>query len=194
MTETNVFPDTVLRTERLLLRPFTPDDAHDTWASCADPETQRWLPLPRPYTRKDATAWCTTGSHALRESGDGIHFAVAGPDDGRLLGTVGLKRTDWRVRTSEAGYWVAPWVRGRGVATEATRALAAWLLSDQGFQRLELRAATGNIASQRVAVKAGLRREGVLRNAGFVHTGRVDLVVFSLVPGDLAAAPVKAHG
>ncbi|MFF3946404.1 GNAT family N-acetyltransferase [Streptomyces sp. NPDC001902] len=181
-----MFPDTVLRTERLLLRPFTPDDAHDTRASCEDPHTQRWLPLPRPYTLDDATAWCTTVSHALRESGDGIHFAVTDADGGRLVGTVGLKRTDWRALTSEVGYWVSPWARGRGIATEATRALATWLLAEQGFQRLELRAATGNTASQRVATKAGLRREGVLRNAGFVHTGRVDLVVFSLVPGDLA--------
>ncbi|MEU1619433.1 GNAT family N-acetyltransferase [Streptomyces sp. NPDC005722] len=181
-----MFPDTVLRTERLLLRPFTADDTHDTWASCADPDTQRWLPLPRPYTREAATAWCTTVSHALRASGDGIHFAVAAPDGGRLLGTVGLKRTDWRARTSEVGYWVAPWARGRGIATEATRTLATWLLADRGFHRLELRAATGNTASQRLAVKAGLRREAVLRNAGFVHEGRVDLVVFSLVRGDLA--------
>ncbi|MET9877100.1 GNAT family N-acetyltransferase [Actinacidiphila glaucinigra] len=184
-----MFPDTVLRTERFVLRPFTPDDAHDTWASCVDPLTQRWLPLPRPYTPEEAMAWCTTGSHALRASGDGIHFAVAERDGGRLVGTVGLKRTDWRVRTSEVGYWVSPWARGRGIAAEATRALATWLLAEQGFRRLELRAATGNTASQRVAAKAGLRREGVLRDAGFVHTGRVDLVVFSLVPGDLAAAP-----
>ncbi|MGI5254893.1 GNAT family N-acetyltransferase [Actinacidiphila glaucinigra] len=184
-----MFPDTVLHTERFVLRPFTPDDAQDTWASCVDPLTQRWLPLPRPYTPEEAMAWCTTGSHALRASGDGIHFAVAERDGGRLVGTVGLKRTDWRVRTSEVGYWVSPWARGRGTAAEATRALAAWLLTEQGFHRLELRAATGNTASQRVAAKAGLRREGVLRDAGFVHTGRVDLVVFSLVRGDLAAAP-----
>ncbi|MFB7290295.1 GNAT family N-acetyltransferase [Actinacidiphila glaucinigra] len=186
-----MFPDTVLRTERFVLRPFTPDDAHDTWASCVDPLTQRWLPLPRPYTPEEAMAWCTTGSHALRASGDGIHFAVAEPAGGRLVGTVGLKRTDWRVRTSEVGYRVSPWARGRGIAAEATRALATWLLAEQGFRRLELRAATGNTASQRVAAKAGLRREGVLRDAGFVHTGQVDLVVFSLVPGDLAVAPAE---
>ncbi|WP_431950232.1 hypothetical protein [Actinacidiphila sp. bgisy167] len=34
-----MFPDTVLRTERLRLRPVTPDDAHDTSASCANPDT-----------------------------------------------------------------------------------------------------------------------------------------------------------
>ena len=59
------------------------------------------------------------------------------------------------------------------------------MLRDQGVERLELRAATGNLASQRVAEKAGFTREGVLRNAGYVNDGRVDMVVYSLVRGDL---------
>ncbi|MGW4378696.1 GNAT family N-acetyltransferase [Kitasatospora sp. NPDC004531] len=179
------FPVTVLHTSRLTLRPFTAADIEDTRAGCADELTQRWLPLPRPYTREVATAWCTDVAHALRESGDGVHFAVADRAGGRLLGTVGLKKTDWRARVSEVGYWVAPWARGRGVAAEATRAVGAWVLTDRAFQRMELRAATGNTASRRVALRAGLREEGVLRNAGFVHAGRVDLVLYSLVPPDL---------
>jgi RimJ/RimL family protein N-acetyltransferase len=56
---------------------------------------------------------------------------------------------------------------------------------DHGFQRMELKAATGNLASQRTALKAGLQREGIMRNAGFIHAGRVDLVLFSLTPNDL---------
>jgi RimJ/RimL family protein N-acetyltransferase len=97
-----------------------------------------------------------------------------------------VKRTDWRARTTEIGYWVAPWGRNLGLATEATAAIARWVLVDCGFERLELRAATGNIASQRVAEKAGFVREGVARNAGITHGGRVDLVVFSLTRADLA--------
>jgi RimJ/RimL family protein N-acetyltransferase len=73
------------------------------------------------------------------------------------------------------------------VAVEAPRALARWLLADQGFQRVELRAAVGNRASHAVARRAGFSEEGILRNAGFVHAGRVDLVVYSLVPDDLRA-------
>ncbi|MFB7947347.1 GNAT family N-acetyltransferase [Kitasatospora phosalacinea] len=113
------------------------------------------------------------------------HFAVTDAGSGQLLGTVGLKKTDWPTRVSEVGYWSAPWARGRGVTAEATRALGEWLLGEQGFQRLQLFAATGNTASQRVAEKAGFQREGILRNAGYVHAGLVDLFVFSLVPGDL---------
>ena len=62
---------------------------------------------------------------------------------------------------------------------------ASWALREQGFERVELRAATGNLASQRVAEKAGFVREGVARNAGHVTHGRVDLVVYSLTRADL---------
>jgi RimJ/RimL family protein N-acetyltransferase len=79
-----------------------------------------------------------------------------------------------------------PWGRERGLAAEATRALAEWLLGKHGFERLELRAATGNTAPQRVAVKAGFTREGVLRNAGLIHAGRADLALYSKISADLA--------
>ena len=71
------------------------------------------------------------------------------------------------------------------MASGATRVLARWAIEENGFERVELRAATGNIASQRAAEKAGLVREGVARNAGYVHDSRVDLVVYSMVPDDL---------
>ncbi len=153
--------------------------------ACRDELTQRWLPLPNPYTDADALAWCTEISPRFRTSGDGIEWAAVRRSDDRLIGSFGLKRTDWRGRSSEIGYWVAPWARGEGVAVEAVQAIARWLLLEQGFERMVLRAATGNTASLRVAEKAGFTREGVARNAGFTNSGRVDLVVFSLVRTDL---------
>ncbi|MFE7753141.1 GNAT family N-acetyltransferase [Streptomyces sp. NPDC057428] len=189
-----MFPETVLHSGRLVLRAFDTSDIPATRASCADPLTQRWLPLPQPYTLEDATAWCTATARAMRESGDGIQFAVTDSGTGCLMGQVGLKRTDWRALVSEVGYWVSPWARGHGIAAEATRTLARWLLTNQHFQRLELRAAAENTASQAVALKAGFHREGTLRSAGFVNGARVDLVLFSLLPGDLKPTGATGHG
>lgn len=180
-----VFPEIVLRTSRLTLRPYRAADAPAVQRACRDETIQRWLPLPNPYTLEAAQAWCTTLTAAIRERGDGIEWAATRTTGGELVGSFGLKRTDWRARTSEIGYWVAPWARNEGLATEAVVAIGRWLLLDERFERLELRAATGNLASQRVAEKAGLAREGVARNAGFTHAGRVDLVVFSLTPADI---------
>ena len=181
----DTFPELRLETDRLLLRPYVADDAADVALACRDELMQRWLPLPNPYTDAHAVAWCTRFAPSFRTSGEGVEAAAVRRSDGRLVGSFGLKRTDWRARVSEIGYWVAPWGRGEGLATEATGAIARWLLIEQGFERLVLRAATGNVASQRVAEKAGFTREGVARNAGFTNAGRVDLVVFGLTRSDV---------
>lgn len=177
------FPDVTLIAGHLVLRPVREPDAKPVAEYCVDPVTQAWLPLPDPYTLDHARWFCTTFAPVQQATGLGI---VRGVElAGRLAGMIDLKRTDWRARTTEVGYWAAPWARGRGVTTRAVSLLARWVLLEQGFERVELRAATGNRASQRVAEKAGFQREGVARNAGFVHAGRVDLVIYSLVPGDL---------
>lgn len=58
----------------------------------------------------------------------------------------------------------------------------------QGFARVEVRAAVGDVGSQRVAQKAGFRRQGVLRRAGYTHGGPVDLVVLSRIAEDAPSA------
>ena len=185
MSNHETFPELRLETPRLLLRPYRAEDAADVALACRDELTQRWLPLPNPYTDADALAWCTEMAPGFRPSGEGVEAAAIRREDGRLIGSFGLKRTDWRGHSSEIGYWVAPWARGEGVAVEATLAIARWLLVERRFERMVLRAATGNLASQRVAEKAGFAREGIARSAGFTNDGRVDLVVFSLTPADL---------
>jgi len=180
---TPTFHETTLAVGDLTLRPLSQSDADDIADACQDPETLRWLPIPRPYTLANAQWFIGTFAPTLRESGAGIVFAIESA--GRLVGVIDLKHVNWAYRVAEVGYWVAPWARGRGVASRSTRALSEWAISDHGFERVELFAATGNIGSQRAAEKAGFVREGVARNAGYVHDGRVDLVLFSLVPDDL---------
>lgn len=172
------FDDVTLVGEDFSLRAITLGDVAAIVDGCSDPLTQRWLPLPRPYRDEDATAWIT------HHAGPPAHpraIDVAG----RLAGVIDLKRTDWRAGTTEIGYWLHPAFRGRGLMTASTRLLGDWALRRQGMERVEVRVATGNLASQRVALAAGYHREGILRSAGFVHDGRVDLVVFSRVRADL---------
>ena len=74
--------------------------------------------------------------------------------------------------------------RVKGYATEAVTALARWALTEGGMQRVWLTANTDNIASIRVAEKAGFLREGTLRRAGAEEDGLHDLAVFSLLDND----------
>lgn len=186
MSQLQVFPDVVLRTPRLILRPFAASDAAAVAEAVDDVDTQTWLPLPQPYTRAHADQWCAFDTVRARTSGRGLIRAVEA--SGQLVGALDLKRTDWVARVTEIGYWTARNARGQGFTTEAVRALAHWVLQDLDFARVELRVATGNAASQRVAEKAGFAREGVARSAGYVHAGRVDLVIYSLIQADLQPA------
>ena len=192
----SIFRETTLTAGDLTLRPFTSADADDVTEACQDVQTLRWLPLPQPYTRTNAEWFIGTFGPAQRESGAGIVFAIESA--GRLVGAIDLKHVNWTAKVAEVGYWVAPWARGRGVASQATRALSQWAIRDHGFERVVLFAATGNAASQRVAEKAGFVREGVARNARCVNDRRADLVVFTLVPDDLqtsgAVATAQALG
>jgi RimJ/RimL family protein N-acetyltransferase len=71
--------------------------------------------------------------------------------------------------------------RGKGYATEALVAASRWALATGGIQRAWLTANTDNLASVRVAEKAGFTREGTLRRAGLETDGLHDLALFALL-------------
>src|SRR6185436_3190617 len=157
-------------------------DAPDVVAGCDDPLTQRFLPLlPSPYTLDDAQWWIADGSRVAFESG-GFNLALADPSTDRLVGGGGV-RAHGHGR-GEIGYWVAPWGRGRGIASEATRLMTKRAFA-HGYERLALRTQIENTASQRVALAAGYHRESVERSGGSSRDGgRHDLIVWSRLSTD----------
>lgn len=180
---TSTFDDVRLQDGPLALRAPHPADVPAIVRACRDPLTQQWLPLPDPYDETHALGFVTEFARAVRRSGDGIVRAIEW--HGEFAGMIDLKKTDWRGKTTEIGYWVSPDERGQGLAGKAARLLGDWAMRDYGMERVEIRSATGNLGSQRAALAAGFREEGVLRSAGYIHSGRVDLIVFGKVRADL---------
>lgn len=176
-----------LSTERLLLRPFGPQDAEDTYAACQDPGIRRWTVVPSPYTRADAELF--TGKLSPQGWADGTmyNFAVVLREGGTLVGAVGVNS---RVLTGtyEVGFWTAREHRGRGYTTEAVREAARWSFTDLAADRLEWRAEVGNVPSRAVALKAGFRMEGDQRSALFNKGTRRDAWIGALIPADLGLA------
>ncbi|MEU6574702.1 GNAT family N-acetyltransferase [Streptomyces sp. NPDC046805] len=194
---TSTFPNISISTERLVLRPLDEDDVPALAEMMNDEQVAAWTEVPQPYTEDRARGWITEYAPAERAAGRGLDLAVAEFLTQRLVGVVQLARTDWRIRSTELSYIVAPWARGEGYASEAALATAQWLFSGQKFERIELRTAAGNTASQQVAQKIGCLSEGVLRNACIVHVRaedgtwtdqRSDYIVWSLLPEDLEGA------
>ncbi|MFK8845545.1 GNAT family N-acetyltransferase [Streptomyces sp. Ac-502] len=195
---TSTFPDISISTDRLVLRPFEEADVPALTEMMNDELTAAWTARPQPYTTDTARDWATRRSAAVRTEGRGIAFAVTEFLTQRLVGTVELDRTDWRILSTEIAYITAPWARGEGYASESVLAVAQWLFRDQKFERVELRTAADNTAAQQVAQKVGCISEGVLRNAWIARSRtedggwadiRTDLIVWSLLPEDLDGVP-----
>ena len=91
---------------------------------------------------------------------------------------------DWEHRRAEVGYWLALDARGRGHATRAVNLICGWGFEILDLERIELLAATGNPASQRVADRAGFTREAVLRSYMRGRDGRQDMVAFAMLRTD----------
>jgi RimJ/RimL family protein N-acetyltransferase len=174
-------PTEVVRTDRLVLRPYRPEDADAVHRACQDPDIQRWLRVPSPYTEADAIQFVTETTVSARAEGHALMTAVEA--DGRLVGSAGLHFSRGPLGPA-VGYWLAPWARGQGYAAEAARALADWALR-LGAPRVHLMADVGNTASQAVAVRAGFVREGVVRSCLDYRDGsRGDAVLFSRLAED----------
>ena len=179
------YPDPPLRDEEVRLRPWDDADVPALVEACQDREIARWTVVPWPYAERDALQYLTR-VEPDRRAGRELGLAIAGARDGALLGSCGLARLHWEEAKAEIGYWVAVPARGRGVSTRATRLLARWALEELGLERLELLTNPENAASQRVARAVGFTREGLLRSYRPRKGEREDLVMFSLLRGDLA--------
>lgn len=173
-----------LTTERLLLRPFGPQDTYRVHAACQDPDIQRWTVIPSPYRLTDAELFITKLAPAGWQDDSVYSFALVLRASEALVGALGVHRRS-RPGTYEIGYWGAPDHRGRGYVREAVLGAARWAFTSLGADRMEWRAEVGNTASRAVALRAGFRMEGEQRS-GLLNKGvRRDVWTAALLPCDL---------
>lgn len=176
--------------DRILLRPYRPGDAVSVYDAATESvnEVGKWLPWCHAgYTLQESKNWIKTCAESWK-NGSAYEFAVLDSQTGRYLGGCGLNHIDPAYKTANLGYWVRSSSTGHGIATVAAMLLAHFGFTQIELNRIEIIVAVENNRSQRVAEKAGAKREGILRNRipinGLVH----DAVVFSFVPQDLALA------
>jgi ribosomal-protein-alanine N-acetyltransferase len=159
----------VLEGDRLLLRPWQLSDATAVVGAYLDPDIQRWHV--RSMTEAEAVAW--VGSWPVRwAAGTDASWAVV--SGGVLVGRMSFKHLSPASASGEAAYWVVPANRGRGIAVAALRLASDFMLS-VGFERLDLVHSVLNLASCRVATRAGYECEGTKRRSGLHADGWHDM-------------------
>lgn len=169
-----------LEDDVIRLRPFTLDDVPAVTAACRDPEIPRWTLVPTDYSEDIAREWI---GRVVAPTESDLALAVEDRDTGRLAGSISISIV--KPSVGEFGYWAVAEFRGRGLTTRALRLFSRWAIDELGLARLQLGTIPGNVASERVAEKAGFRREGLLRSYVDQRGERRDVYLWSLLPGEL---------
>lgn len=153
-----------IESQRLLLRPFCEEDAQDMFDRWAGDEVvTRFLPW-APHrdvaiTRDRIRQWVEqyTYDHVY-------HWAIVPHESGHVVGSISVQALRERTRACEIGYCIGRAFWNRGYATESLRVVLKLLFEQVGLHRVQALHHQQNPASGRVLEKAGMTREGILRD------------------------------
>ncbi len=172
-----------IKTERLLLRPFSTSDARDLFDIYSDPQVMRfWSSAPWDSIERAHE----TLERDIRgfENGEHLCLALERHQDTRMIGQCTLFKISEGCRRAEIGYCLASGVWGNGYMHEALGALIAY-----GFEHLELNRIEADIdplneASVKSVERLGFVREGLLRERWIVDGEVSDSAIYGLLQED----------
>ena len=118
---------------------------------------------------------------ALKQFGEGDGFHAGLWVDGRLSGCIGLHPVDWRNRQVALGYWLDRACEGNGFVTSAVRAVTLYCFRELELERVEIRAASGNVRSRAIPERLGFTLEGTLRHAQYVDGQWLDNMIYAML-------------
>lgn len=155
-------PQPRLSKEGVVLRPWTADDTGAVVDAYTDVDIQRWhfRHLDPAEAREWIEAW-SRGWAAETDAG----WAVCTGTETDAAGSVALRNLSLQFGLGSISYWIRPAYRRRGLATAASRTVAAWALDVLGLHRLEIRHSVHNSESCGVALNADFPVEGTMRSA-----------------------------
>ncbi len=164
----------------VVLRPWRDDDIEPARLA-HDEEIARWFGfLGVVPSREQQTEAVQEWRRAYGSGRQIVNFLVE--YDGRPAGSVEARRRDDGV--AEISWALYSGMRGQGLATRAVRLLVTYAFEELGVQRVEAYVDPANTRSLRVAGRAGLRREGLLRSRETLGQDRSDSVLLARIAGD----------
>ena len=106
---------------------------------------------------------------------------------GELAGVLGLHYIHGSNRLTSIGYWMGERFQGKGIMTNACRALVDILFKEYGLNRVEIRVAPQNLKSRAIPERLGFQNEGCRRQAEWLYDHYVDHVIYGMLAQDWKA-------
>jgi ribosomal-protein-serine acetyltransferase len=100
--------------------------------------------------------------------------------EGQLSGCIGTHAIDWPNKKTSLGYWLAQEQTGNKIMQRCTRTFIDYLFTCMHLNRIEIRCATQNMASRKIAENLSMVEEGVLRENEWLNGRYVDHILYGL--------------
>lgn len=177
-----VTDDKTLRTQRLRLAPVDATNAKVLWELMQTPELRTYQDLPVMQWRH-FRALVTSSRVPFRARKAGRFEWLILNDRDEAVGWVSLRIGEHTLESGEIGYSLLAEHRGRGLATEAVRAIVIEAFEKGKLRRLHAYCMPENTASRELLRRIGFREEGVVRKGASLRGRAVDVVSYSLEGG-----------
>ena len=170
-----------IRTERLLLREFRPDDFEDVHAYAADPLVARFMDWGPNASAKTETFMGLKLAEQEQWPRDEVTLAMEHVADARVIGSIRLAVSDRPNLTGDFGYSLNSGDWRQGYATEAGRAMLEAGFRRLGLHRIWAECDTANVGSYGVMTKLGMRREGEFRDGRLIKGAWRDRYLYAIL-------------
>ncbi|MCL6461704.1 MAG: GNAT family N-acetyltransferase [Flavobacterium micromati] len=180
MITINFTPFQNLETERLLLRRVVNNDLKEVITLRSNPETMKYIPRPLVKTDQDGLDHIAMINDKI-EANEGINWAITLKDNPQLIGIIGHYRMKPEHHRSEIGYMILPEFNGKGIVTEAIKAVIKYGFETMKLHSIEAVIDPENLASAKVLEKNGFVKEAHLKENEFFDGRYLDSVIYSLL-------------
>lgn len=176
------FPD--LKTARLVLSDLHFDDAASVYDIFSDERVVEYYDL-EALTELHQAHTLIRLFNTRFDKMDGIRWAIRLKNNKKCIGTCGVNAWDKAMRSATIGYDLNSAYWGEGMMTEALSAMIhrifSGVLPDVSINRIQADTVPGNIASEKVLLKLGFKKEGVRRQSGYWKNKFHDLTCYGLL-------------
>ena len=171
----------IIETPRLLLRPFTMDDAEAMFRNWnADKEVTKFLTWQAAQSVEETKVVLQSWVMSYADPSF-YQWAVEWKELQEVVGSISVVKKDETTDTVHIGYAMGKKWWHKGITTEAFQAIIPFLFEEVEVNRIESQHDPNNPHSGQVMKKCGLIYEGTLRQADRNNQGIVDAAIYSLL-------------
>ena len=154
MKELNFSPFPIINTERLVLRQLSENDADSVYALRTNKEVLKYIDRPQSRNQGDGLAFIKRITKSVNNS-TAMYWVIALKDSTKLIGSICLWNFSKDIKTAEVGFELFPGYQGRGIMSEALKAVLDFGFNSAMFNTIEAFTHKDNLGSKNLLVKFG---------------------------------------